>query len=31
MRPGRNEIVVDRDNFPTDRYVAEGVARRAAG
>ncbi len=25
-RPGRSEIVVDRDNFPTDRYVAEGVA-----
>ncbi len=27
LRPGRTEIVVDRDNFPTDRYVAEGVAR----
>jgi kynureninase len=27
LRPGRSEIVVDRDNFPTDRYVAEGVAR----
>ena len=26
-RPGRTEIVVDTDNFPTDRYVAEGVAR----
>ena len=26
-RPGRTEIVVDRDNFPTDRYVADGVAR----
>jgi kynureninase len=25
-RPGRNEIVVDRDNFPTDRYVIEGIA-----
>lgn len=25
-RPGRTEIVVDRDNFPTDRYVAEAVA-----
>lgn len=25
-RPGRGEIVVDRDNFPTDRYVVEGVA-----
>jgi kynureninase len=23
---GRTEIVMDRDNFPTDRYVAEGVA-----
>ena len=27
LRPGRTEIVLDRDNFPTDRYVAEGVAR----
>lgn len=26
-RPRRTEIVVDRDNFPTDRYVAAGVAR----
>jgi kynureninase len=25
-RPGRTEIVVDRDNFPTDRYLAMGVA-----
>ena len=25
-RPGRAEIVVDRDNFPTDRYVVEGIA-----
>ena len=25
-RPGRTEIVIDRDNFPTDRYVAKGVA-----
>ncbi|MEI5672500.1 MULTISPECIES: kynureninase [unclassified Nocardioides] len=25
-RPGRTEIVVDRDNFPTDRYVAQGIA-----
>lgn len=25
-RPGRREIVVDRDNFPTDRYIVEGVA-----
>ena len=27
-RPGRTEIVIDRDNFPTDRYVADGVAAR---
>ncbi|MQW77772.1 aminotransferase class V-fold PLP-dependent enzyme [Nocardioides sp. dk4132] len=26
LRPGRSEIVLDRDNFPTDRYVAQGVA-----
>jgi kynureninase len=25
-RPGRTEIVIDRDNFPTDRYLALGVA-----
>lgn len=25
-RPGRTEIVIDRDNFPTDRYVAQGIA-----
>ncbi|WP_394769711.1 kynureninase [Lacisediminihabitans sp.] len=25
-RPGRTEIVVDDDNFPTDRFVLEGVA-----
>jgi kynureninase len=24
--PRRTEIVVDRDNFPTDRYVVEGIA-----
>lgn len=24
--PSRTEIVIDRDNFPTDRYVLEGVA-----
>jgi len=23
---GRTEIVIDRDNFPTDRYVLEGIA-----
>ncbi|MCP2192746.1 kynureninase [Williamsia deligens] len=26
MRPGRTEIVIDRDNFPTDRYLIEGIA-----
>ncbi|NQX26463.1 aminotransferase class V-fold PLP-dependent enzyme [Microbacteriaceae bacterium VKM Ac-2854] len=26
-RPGRAEIVVDSDNFPTDRYVLDGIAR----
>ncbi|MEP7017824.1 MAG: kynureninase [Actinomycetota bacterium] len=25
-RPGRDEIVLDTDNFPTDRYVMEGIA-----
>lgn len=25
--PGRREIVVDSDNFPTDRYVLDGIAR----
>ncbi|MEP9364311.1 aminotransferase class V-fold PLP-dependent enzyme [Nocardioides sp. CN2-186] len=25
-RPGRTEIVIDDDNFPTDRYLAAGVA-----
>lgn len=25
-RPGRREIVVDTDNFPTDRYVMDGIA-----
>jgi kynureninase len=24
--PGRREIVVDTDNFPTDRYIVEGIA-----
>ncbi|HEY6399239.1 MAG TPA: kynureninase [Solirubrobacteraceae bacterium] len=27
-RPGRTEIVTDRDNFPTDRYVLESLAER---
>lgn len=26
-RPGRSEVVIDVDNFPTDRYVVEGVAK----
>ena len=26
-RPERTEIVIDRDNFPTDRFVVEGIAR----
>jgi kynureninase len=25
-RPGRRQIVVDSDNFPTDRYLVEGIA-----
>ncbi len=25
--PSRREIVIDTDNFPTDRYVLEGIAR----
>lgn len=25
-RPGRSEIVLDTDNFPTDRYLLEGIA-----
>jgi kynureninase len=25
--PARTEIVIDTDNFPTDRYVVEGIAR----
>ncbi len=28
-RPGRTEIVLDREQFPTDRYVADGVAAEA--
>src|SRR5262245_45848339 len=26
-RPGRRTVVTDRENFPTDRYVVEGLAR----
>lgn len=26
-RPGRTEVVVDRDNFPTDRFLAQGLER----
>jgi kynureninase len=26
LRPGRDEIITDVDNFPTDRYVLEGLA-----
>jgi kynureninase len=29
--PDRVEIVVDRDNFPTDRYVVEGIAAERGG
>lgn len=29
--PARVEIVVDRDNFPTDRYVVDGIARERGG
>ena len=26
LRPERTEIVLDREDFPTDRYIAEGIA-----
>jgi len=25
-RPGRTEIIIDRESFPTDRYIVEGIA-----
>ncbi len=25
-QPDRNQIVIDRDNFPTDRFIVEGIA-----
>jgi kynureninase len=30
-RPGRHVIITDRDNFPTDRYVLEGLVARRGG
>src|SRR4051812_19853718 len=27
LRPGRRKVVVDRDNFPTNRYVVESLAK----
>ncbi|MCH6230730.1 aminotransferase class V-fold PLP-dependent enzyme [Microbacterium sp. CFH 31415] len=29
--PARVEIVVDRDNFPTDRYLVDGIVRERGG
>lgn len=29
--PTRVEIVIDRDNFPTDRYLVDGIARECGG
>ncbi len=30
-RPGRTVLITDDDNFPTDRYVLEGIAARSGG
>ena len=27
LRPGRRKIIIDRDNFPTNRYVVESLAK----
>ncbi len=27
LRPGRRKVVIDRDNFPTNRYVVESLAK----
>lgn len=27
LRPGRRKVILDRDNFPTNRYVVESLAR----
>ncbi|WP_214467947.1 kynureninase [Microbacterium flavescens] len=29
--PARVDIIVDRDNFPTDRYLVDGIARERGG
>ena len=29
-RPGRSTIITDTDNFPTDRYILEGLAAQTA-
>jgi kynureninase len=31
QRPGRPVVITDRDNFPTDRYVLEGIVRSRGG
>ncbi|MCO4319390.1 kynureninase [Phyllobacterium sp. 21LDTY02-6] len=31
LNPGRRTIVSERENFPTDLYIAEGVARQLGG